>query len=270
MNHSGQKKPYCYHCGATVQRLQSSCPACGEDLDWSDDSPPPEREPFRLQFSLRTLLVFVLLASIGLGWLGSKIWRIRNEMQRKTPELNAVAEIRKMGGSVTLGVEELPRYHVKSRVPRSKPGTAFDRWLRSRLGASDRPYSYPANWVTLHNSGVTDADLVAVQSLPDLEFLSLDNTQITDAGLALLARLDNLLVLTLSNTQVTDSGLVHLRNLANLQILDLEGTQVTDAGLAHLKGLTSLRHLAFRNTQVTDQGVKELQQALPNCEISCF
>jgi hypothetical protein len=44
--------------------------------------------------------------------------------------------------------------------------------------------------------------------------------------------------------------------------------QVTDAGLEHIKGLTRLRNLSLKDTRVSDEGVKELQEALPNCEIS--
>jgi hypothetical protein len=39
------------------------------------------------------------------------------------------------------------------------------------------------------------------------------------------------------------------------------------AGLVHLKALTQLQCLSVRNTKVTAAGVKELQQALPKCEI---
>ena len=73
--------------------------------------------------------------------------------------------------------------------------------------------------------------------------------------------------LSLAHTQITDAGLEHLEGLTNLQKLWLEGAQVTDAGLVHLKGLTNLRELHLRDAQVTDAGVKDLQEALPDCEI---
>ena len=50
--------------------------------------------------------------------------------------------------------------------------------------------------------------------------------------------------------------------------VSLAGTQVTDADLKGLKDLKQLRHLDLSNTQVTDAGVQELEEALPNCEIS--
>ena len=68
--------------------------------------------------------------------------------------------------------------------------------------------------------------------------------------------------------KVTDTGLIHLKGLDNLQKLDLGGTQITDAGLVHLVGLTKLESLDLSRTKITDAGIAELQQALPNCEIS--
>ena len=43
--------------------------------------------------------------------------------------------------------------------------------------------------------------------------------------------------------------------------------QVIDAGLEHVKELTKLRELFLDATQVTDTGIRNVQQALPNCEI---
>jgi len=43
---------------------------------------------------------------------------------------------------------------------------------------------------------------------------------------------------------------------------------VTDAGLKELAGLKSLQSLDLFITHVTDAGIKELQKALPGCQIS--
>ena len=101
----------------------------------------------------------------------------------------------------------------------------------------------------------------------DVIEVNLSDSQITDAGLVHLKALINLDELYLSNTQVTDVGLVHLKELTNLQKLYLWDTQVTDAGLLHLKGLTNLEYLYLHNTPVTDAGVRELKKALPKCDI---
>ena len=55
--------------------------------------------------------------------------------------------------------------------------------------------------------------------------------------------------------------------MTQLEDLELSDTQVTDAGLTHLKGLSRLTYLNLKGTKVTIQGIKELQEALPNCDI---
>jgi hypothetical protein len=50
------------------------------------------------QFSLRTLIVFMLLASVGLGWVGIKIERARSLAQRKQ---QIIAEISSLGGKAS-------------------------------------------------------------------------------------------------------------------------------------------------------------------------
>ena len=90
---------------------------------------------------------------------------------------------------------------------------------------------------------------------------------ITDAGLLHLAGLTNLQTLTLHSTKITDAGLVHLKELTNLQTLFLANTKITDTGLVHIKGLTQLQDLGLQQTKVTDTGVADLKKALPNCKI---
>ena len=65
--------------------------------------------------------------------------------------------------------------------------------------------------------------------------VNLSGTQITDAGLVHLKEMRNLQCLGLSGTQVSDAGLVHLKGLTNLKELALTSTKVTDAGVAGLK-----------------------------------
>lgn len=68
--------------------------------------------------------------------------------------------------------------------------------------------------------------------------------------------------------QLTDQGLVHVTALTRLQELDLEDRSITDAALVYLRSLHSLRSLNLRGTKVTPQAMKDLQGALPQCEIS--
>ena len=65
--------------------------------------------------------------------------------------------------------------------------------------------------------------------------VDLYGTQITDAGLVHLKGLTNLQTLNLDGTKITDAGLVHLKGLTSLETLSLNRTKVTDTGVAELQ-----------------------------------
>jgi len=74
--------------------------------------------------------------------------------------------------------------------------------------------------------------------------------------------------------EVTDAGMEHLQGMNNLKWLNISHTKVTEAGLKHLKSMTNLQTLficclyqADGRKKVSDEAVRELQEALPNCEI---
>jgi len=125
-------------------------------------------------------IALALLAAIGVfGYFGSADDR---------RELNAVAEIEKLGGSVRYA-EEMP--------------------------------DTPVTQVNFTGLPVTDADLVHLKGLTDLRIVTLDSTQVSDAGLIHLRELANLRHLDIRNTQVTDAGMEHVAGLTNLQYLTL-------------------------------------------------
>jgi hypothetical protein len=116
-------------------------------------------------------------------------------------------------------------------------------------------------------SQLTDAGLVLLKGLTELQSLDLSITEVTDAGLVHLKGLTELQSLNLWGTNVIGTGLVHLKGLTELQSLHLNANEVSDAGLVHLKGLTKLQSLHLRNTHVTTAGMRKLKRALPNCKI---
>ena len=65
-----------------------------------------------------------------------------------------------------------------------------------------------------------------------------------------------------------DESMNDIQGLTELKTLWIKRAEITDSGLVHLKHLTNLRHLNLKGTQVTESGVKDLQAALPNCEIA--
>ena len=188
---------------------------------------PPKPKRRWYQFSLRTLLVFVLLVSVGLNWLGVKMHQARKQRE-------AVEAILEAGGEVAYG------YQFKedgASVPgATPPGPA---WLRKLLGDD------------------FFRDVIRVSLELDSGGAELEHLE----GLSELRRVN------LASTQVTDVGLEHIKGLTKLETLFLDDTKITDTGLEHLKGLTNLKSLGLSHTQVTDEGTKNLQEALPNCVI---
>jgi hypothetical protein len=202
------------------------------------------------------MLVFVLVAGIGFGWLGTRLQRARKNRQAFAKLGADCDEIRKLRGMVW-----------SQRIDHGPS------WLDNLL---DDPGKFRVFSVEGY-AGFGDEGLTYLKKLSNLPVandrevlwfsLKLDGSQVTDVGLGHIKELVCINRLDLSDTQVTDAGLVHLEGLTNLRDLSLRGTQVSDAGLAHLQGLTDLAVLHLLRTQVTDEGVKTLQRALPYCAI---
>ncbi len=246
-----------------------------------------------LRFSLRGLIVVVLL--IG-GWLG---WIVRSARIQR----DAVAAIERAGGLVTYN-------SVRNAKPRSrsrKPVAA--NWLMNAIGIDffddvvEVRFPFPAkctddelahvgrlpalisltivdtkltdaavanlralaklSHLSLPNCHITDAALSNLEGMTDLSQLNLRESRLTDAGLVYLKTLNKLNHLDLGSSQISDSGLARLKGLTNISSLNLGGTQVTDAGLSNLKGMTKLTILYLYNTRVTEEGRGRLRRVLP-------
>ncbi len=236
----------------------------------------PVARPWRrfLRFSVRGLIVLVLVIGVWLGWLVRSA-RIQRE---------AVAAIKKAGGSVKYDWEPCSG----TVNPEGKPwGPA---WLVDLIGvdyfghvikvrvyspwnATDATLAQVGRLTRLHGlhipqASVSDLGLAHLNGLTKLKSLALSDTRITDAGLEHLKGLTDLSAIALNGTPITGAGLAHLHGLRNLYFIGLSGTRMTDSGLPHLKGLTNLKFLDLCDTEVTDSGIKELQQALPSLKIT--
>jgi internalin A len=122
----------------------------------------------------------------------------------------AIAEIRKLGGVVT--------------IDDNSPGK-------------------PVVSAVLDGPNFTNAGMKYLKGLTQLQSLHLSDTRVTDVGLAHVKGLTQLQSLDLGGAEITDAGLVHLIGLTQLQSLSLAFTKVTDSGLARLKTLAKLQTL---------------------------
>ena len=219
----------------------------------------PARKRRWLRFSLKTLLIVILLVGGLLGW-------IAKEMAQAERQRRAVEAIEKAGG--------YPFYDYQWPREEAMKGGSFGigeghppgpQWLTNLAGQDI--ISDVVAIIGPDDGRFNDKDLEHLKGMINLEFLSFSRTQITDNGLEQLSGLSNLLYLSLNEAQVTDAGVKHLKGLTKLERLRLSDTEITDAGVEHLKGLTRLKYLDLESTHVTNEGINELRKALPNCEI---
>ena len=259
----------------------------------------------RFQFSLRSLLLLVLVVAIPCSWLSV-------EMKAARKQHAIVEAIQSLGGQVTYDHQDIDPFRSSFNIiPPVPPGPA---WLRERLGVDllanvaaarlakgrldigDAELEYireltqlqvlslngtkvseagleklkgltQLQFLDLSDTNVGDAGMEHLKALTQLSELHLDGTKISNVGMEYLSELTQLDFLELAGTKVGDAGLEHLKRLTQLQWLNLAGTKVGDAGLEHLKGLRQLEELNLCGTNVSDAGVRRLQMVLPNMHI---
>ncbi|MBP87156.1 MAG: hypothetical protein CMJ64_10630 [Planctomycetaceae bacterium] len=113
-------------------------------------------------------------------------------------------------------------------------------------------------WLNLYRSRIGDQGLKEVSRLKSLQHLPIGETKVTDDGLDHLSDMKQLEYLGLRGNNVTDDGVKHVRELVRLTGLHLGETRVTDAGLTHLLGMTSLQKLWLDETTVSDKAIATL------------
>jgi Leucine Rich repeat len=237
----------------------------------------PNRRPWWrfIRFSLRGLIVIVLVIGGSLGWIVHGA-RVQSE---------AVAAIEKAGGVVSYEWEG--ESLICPSPSKRGSGHWVPRWIVKLVGIdyfdhvsgvalSDEDSAAALSHLRdlphikrlfLMGPCLTDDELLNLEGLHRLEFLCLRGSNVTDAGMKRVKNLSSLAELDLDRTRISDAGLAELEPLSSLWNLSLVETNVGDAGLAHLKELAGLRHLNLRGTRVTDAGVRDLLQARPSLEI---
>lgn len=217
-----------------------------------------------LQFSLRTLLLSVLLVAGVLSW-----WRMNHI--RSQEEDNAVAVLNRFIAKVRV---------ADNSTPPMVRNLAGPDWLRSLLTFTvprtfDRIIALDCNGafgrepvaITRDSSGclrvetesIGPKEITALNKLKSLRILSVAaNADVTDHSIETLRNLHHLEVLNLGNTGITDEGLRHLDSFPALRTLFVFNTGITDRGLAALTRLSRLENLDLDSTGITDEGLQHL------------
>lgn len=170
-----------------------------------------------LRFSLRSLLVLILLIA---GWLGWVVHRARAQR-------DAVAAILKLQGTVKYNWERKDGRNL----PNGKPW--WPGWLVNLFGIDYFSHVTQVRLVAVHE--LSDAELIQISNLSGLEELDLHRSPVTDARLGYLEELTDLQSLTLFHTPISDTGLAHLKRMHRLRMLSIENTSVTDSGAQELQ-----------------------------------
>jgi Leucine Rich repeat len=224
----------------------------------------PRRRWF--QFSLRTLLILVVVVGVAGGWLGRVIERSLKAQEAADEHMKALlaSEVIAVKIQSATGAFAIPCDRLKS------PNDIHVNFRRAKAADSAllAIASHPqVGELVLEGTDLTDAGMKHISAFQNLQKLDVSGTKITDAGVKNLAGLTHLRFLDLDRTQVTNVGLKNIENLKQLEILSLYKTAITDDGLKSLKGLSQLDELYIDGTKVPDAGVADLQKALPTCTI---
>jgi Leucine-rich repeat (LRR) protein len=136
---------------------------------------------------------------------------------------------------------------------------ASREWIDELGGKVEHNQAGAITEVHLRGTWVTDAEMLDLARLPQLQRLDLSHTRITDDGLLYLKPLKEVQDLNLLYAeQITDQGMAAVKEWKNLKRLNLRGTRIFDGTMAILSGLTQLESLDIAYTQVTDNGLDAL------------
>jgi Leucine-rich repeat (LRR) protein len=212
---------------------------------------------WRFQFTLRSLLLFVVVVAIPCDWFAVELRQARKEQTavRKLEALNCIIDY--------LPPPDTPEHPALAREPRAPPSL-----LRRFLGDC---FFEDAGRADCETPRLPDASLENLREMTQLRELWLgcwspwpedEERGATDAGLRSLRWLSHLETLTITaGPQLTDLGLENLRNLGELQRLWISnGRGITDAGLESIGALPHLRELTITNSSVTAAGVRHIER----------
>lgn len=167
-------------------------------MSTTTQAPKPKRR--RYQFSLRTLLLVITVATVAFGgWVHFMRQRAQANRKRVAVIEEAVAALQELGGEVTSDYEKL------------RPRTWLEKQFDDPGDADDPVRILKVTQATHFNTSVSDADLNCLEGLTDLQVLALFGTRVTDAGIEQLKGLTELEILYLEGTRVTDEGVKKLR-----------------------------------------------------------
>ena len=154
------------------------------------DEPKPRYRRRWLQYSLRTLMLFMLVCTFPSAWVGWKLDETRLEQA-------VVADVEALGGRVD--------YHKVKGPP----------WITRHFRK--------VKVVDFESLPITDDELQQLEGMAGLEGLRLRNTLVTNEGLVHLEEMTGLEWVDLYHTQVTDAGVKKLQQAFPRRRITVDG-----------------------------------------------
>lgn len=239
----------------------------------SDESSPKPRGRW-LKYSMRTLMVLVLLISIPLSWVGRDVVRSMRE--------SAVERaIHEAGGEAIYDYWQPDEYGMVGQ--RVEP--TGDWWVRKLLG--DNIYSYVTcvdlrgvenpevliprlqhftrlKYLLLPTTVASESLVETLKQLPDLQQCRLDLSPCSPIILWELAQCQGIEALQLQANELSDSSVDVLLQFPGLKSLTLRETPMTDAAMPKIAKITTLNELVLEDApEITNDGFQTLE-SLPH------
>lgn len=214
---------------------------------------PPEPKstgPTAVRFTVRFLLLVMLLAAGYAGWYGYTT-------RRTEQQLRFVEPLQQYGATVNVWKGQVNRVTLSRDL--DKP---FDPELLAPLAKLPK-----LTRLVLIDTQGDEQMIEQIGRIESLEELLIINADLNRADLAPLKQLTNLKILWLCDSNLNDSTLDPIGEMQSLRRLNLNDNRLTDNGLLRLAGLVSLEQLHLANNEITDNGVNLVQQTLANVRI---
>ena len=214
----------------------------------TDTHTTPEKPRRRwLRFSLRGLMIVVLLMCVPLAWIAQKYSRMRIEDA-------VVAEILSADGTVIYPYQKTSSPNGGFAKDPSQPAPG-PKWLREHLGENIFA-SVHCVWLLTDKFG--DELVARLPQLDDLEVLSLRSSSLTDSSVDSLLKVSRLEELTLDADHISPQGLNRLSSHPTLRSLSLYGRLASPTQIRQLEPWPSLQELEIHTTMASDKDLSQL------------
>ena len=213
------------------------------------DQHPTSEKPRRrwLSFSLRGVMLLILLLCIPLAWLAQQYSRMQVE--------DAVVEdILAADGVVIYPYQRMsiPGSGINKDPRKPAPGP---KWIRELLGENIFASVFCV-WLMKDNFG--DDVVARLTRLNDLEVLILNSSHLTDASIDSLLKVSRLKELALDADNISPQALNRLSDHPTLRSLSLYGRLASPNQLRQMQSWPALQQLELNATMASDQDLKYL------------